>query len=195
MVQGVLSDNPASQLEATTQFRKLLSIGMYAVLRTQYCRQSQIATSFKLLAAILCLCRAVSSNWGGYQSWCCSSICRISWQTRSTSTAGMGQGLLFSPFHLILLNSKLFTLVTTTFFFSLRQLGHWLILHLVPRSTQELWLIMELSRSLCNFCPLLVMMFENRLVLESEFFLFPPLLFLKSKSYNIWWWWYSVESR
>ena len=27
MVQGVWSDDPASQLEATTQFRKLLSIG------------------------------------------------------------------------------------------------------------------------------------------------------------------------
>lgn len=28
MVRGVSSDNPASQLEATTQFRKLLSIGV-----------------------------------------------------------------------------------------------------------------------------------------------------------------------
>ncbi|KAJ0092139.1 hypothetical protein Patl1_24834 [Pistacia atlantica] len=31
MVQGVSSDNPASQLEATTQFRKLLSIGVTCV--------------------------------------------------------------------------------------------------------------------------------------------------------------------
>jgi hypothetical protein len=29
MVQGVWSDDPSLQLEATTQFRKLLSIGMY----------------------------------------------------------------------------------------------------------------------------------------------------------------------
>lgn len=31
MVQGVWSDDPASQLEATTQFRKLLSIGIDVV--------------------------------------------------------------------------------------------------------------------------------------------------------------------
>jgi len=29
MVQGVYSDDPQAQLEATTQFRKLLSIGRY----------------------------------------------------------------------------------------------------------------------------------------------------------------------
>ena len=29
MVQGVYSDDPQAQLEATTQFRKLLSIGMF----------------------------------------------------------------------------------------------------------------------------------------------------------------------
>ena len=31
MVQGVWSEDPAAQIEATTQFRKLLSIGMGAV--------------------------------------------------------------------------------------------------------------------------------------------------------------------
>ena len=35
MVQGVQSNDPASQLEATTQFRKLLSIGVYASLPVQ----------------------------------------------------------------------------------------------------------------------------------------------------------------
>jgi importin subunit alpha-6/7 len=33
MVQGVWSEDPAAQLEATTQFRKLLSIGACSVLR------------------------------------------------------------------------------------------------------------------------------------------------------------------
>lgn len=32
MVQGVWSDDPTSQLEATTQFRKLLSIGKDIIL-------------------------------------------------------------------------------------------------------------------------------------------------------------------
>lgn len=31
MVQGVWSEDPASQLEATTQFRKLLSIGIIKI--------------------------------------------------------------------------------------------------------------------------------------------------------------------
>lgn len=36
MVQGVWSDDPAMQLESTTQFRKLLSIGMKAVCNILY---------------------------------------------------------------------------------------------------------------------------------------------------------------
>lgn len=32
MVQGVYSEDPAMQLEATTQFRKLLSIGAHTTL-------------------------------------------------------------------------------------------------------------------------------------------------------------------
>lgn len=60
MVQGVWSDDPAMQLESTTQFRKLLSIGIEAVcnlLYLNYQRNINIIVDF-----LLHFCRAQPSN-------------------------------------------------------------------------------------------------------------------------------------
>jgi len=49
MVAGVYSDDPATQLEATTQFRKLLSIGMVLLLYGTYswiCISSVLSNGF-----------------------------------------------------------------------------------------------------------------------------------------------------
>lgn len=48
MVAGVWSDNSSAQLEATTQFRKLLSIGNFTIPYRLYVR-SEFASMFKIL--------------------------------------------------------------------------------------------------------------------------------------------------
>lgn len=89
MVTSVWSDHPNSQLEATTQFRKLLSIGLICSLFSsifgiylQMCLDSWIFT-------LLFYYREQSSNPGGYSIWCCSSFYWVSWQRWSPTTTGL----------------------------------------------------------------------------------------------------------
>lgn len=72
MVQGVWSDDPALQIEATTWFRKLLSIGTDAFLTCRlnllcyYCCPWLII----LLYSLLCIFRTKPTYWWSHQDWC-----------------------------------------------------------------------------------------------------------------------------
>jgi hypothetical protein len=85
MVSGVYSEDPSTQLEATTQFRKLLSIGAVVLVFLKLLgfgfSSVLVGMRFAILPLKLSglfLCRTKSSYRGGDISRCCTAFCGVS---------------------------------------------------------------------------------------------------------------------
>lgn len=173
MVQGVWSDDPSSQLEATTQFRKLLSIGMYRTyIQTMlFMKQCTCLILTRLYLFSTLLSRAQSSYRWCNQSRCGPAVCGIPWKARSASTTSriVCTNPLFSSRKITCLKITNLARIDFVFMCSLRLRGLWLMLLLEHQSIRELSLTMVLFLCLCSFLVLEVMMSESRLTLASSF--------------------------
>ena len=66
MVQGVWSQSPEQQLEATTQFRKLLSIGKSLWSSCLHRRWDQLPQNAMIIAALELCCSVCDAQWAGH---------------------------------------------------------------------------------------------------------------------------------
>lgn len=170
MVQGVWSDDPALQLEATTQFRKLLSIGLGAapILEVHFLFLFRWNIRVMFLTFVFSfLCRTQPSNWRGYKSRCGPSVCGVSWETWYAPIASTE----YFWYLLLKWNCPLrcnqTPRLTFIFICSLKLHGLWPMLHLEHQIIHELLLNMVRSPCLCSFLALAVMMSESRLSLTT----------------------------